>query len=154
MTKIIHRTGDIFTTLSMAIGQGVNVDGVMGSGIAAQFQEKFPTMYWDYKNSCAQNRLLPGGIHVWEETNPSNGQMGYIYNIASQDRPGPNAQYQWLRSGVTASLRDIESRGGSVLALPRIASGLGGLEQAAVEELLTELAVASAVDIELWTYNS
>ncbi len=45
-----------------------------------------------------------------------------------------------------------ELAGQPVLALPRIASGIGGLDEPVVEAILGSLAARTRVDIELWTY--
>ena len=151
MTQLIHMTGNIFDTKSLGIGHGVNVDGVMGHGIAVQFRNRFPIMHEAYVLVCKQNSLEPGQTMIWPIQLAGGKFQGYIFNIASQDRPGRNARMEWLRQGVKASLEHAEQAGMSSIALPRIGSGIGGLDAAEVEKLLTSLAAQSPVDIELWT---
>lgn len=148
MTKIIHRTGDIFTTQARGIGHGVNVKGAMGSGIAIQFKERFPSMHTRYMSLCRVGTLTPGDVYAYEAA------MGYfVYNIASQNNPGADADLTHLRNGVQAALEHAELHKIFLIALPRIGSGIGGLDQNEVEQVLQELATASPVDIELWTYD-
>ncbi len=146
MANLIHKTGDIFTSNAKAIGHGVNVHGVMGSGIAVQFRTRFPDMYEAYKILCKKGELRPGAMMAWE---PMSGH--YVYNIASQDAPGPNASYAWLQSGVQAALIHASRHGVSTIALPRIASGVGGLDERQCEFILNGLALAGPINIELWT---
>jgi O-acetyl-ADP-ribose deacetylase (regulator of RNase III) len=148
MTKLIHQTGDIFTTTAQAIGHGVNIKGAMASGIAVQFRDRFPQMHTAYKVLCKQGHLGTGQVMVWTAF-----EGHYIYNISSQDFPGANARLEWLRDGVKSALEHAEEEGLSMIALPRIGSGIGGLNQDDVEAVLLELAENSAVDIELWTYS-
>ncbi|MFE6967085.1 macro domain-containing protein [Agromyces sp. NPDC057679] len=146
MTKLIHRTGDLFTTDAPAIGHGVNVDpGVMGSGIAVLFRDRFPAMHAAYKVLCSRGDFPVGTVMIWESSTPT------VYNIASQDRPGKNAQLEWLRTGVEAALQDTDARGYDRLALPRIGCGIGGLNWDEVEPVLAELAAAHTTDLEIWS---
>jgi O-acetyl-ADP-ribose deacetylase (regulator of RNase III) len=155
MTKIIHKTGDIFTTKAQAMGHGVNIDGIMGHGIAVQFRNCFPDMYAAYKALCGTKKLAPGEAMVWDVPAPKGvlWETQYVYNIASQDRPGRNARLDWLRDGVIASLYHARDNGVKTLALPRIGSGIGGLDQNEVEAVLLELAESGPTDIEIWTYD-
>jgi O-acetyl-ADP-ribose deacetylase (regulator of RNase III) len=148
---LIHRTGDIFTTRARAIGHGVNTAGVMGAGIAVQFRDRFPDMYVKYRILCQEGHLTPGSTFV--HTIPSAGGDLYVYNIASQNAPGPHAQLIWLRDGVRAALRNARENGVTLVALPRIGSGIGGLDEAQVEATLESLIAGfPGIDLELWTY--
>lgn len=145
-------SGDIFRTYAPAIGHGVNTVGAMGAGIAVQFKERFPGMYDQYHYLCLQGELKPGETYVYEA---GTGQLGikmWVYNIASQDLPGPNARLEWLESGVKAMLIHARDNGVKSVALPRIASGIGGLDEVEVENLLTRLVAEYPVNIELWTF--
>lgn len=146
MANLIHKTGDIFTSHAKGIGHGVNIDGVMGSGIAVQFKARFPDMYEQYRVLCKQHALQAGTSFVYE------AKPGlFVYNIASQDRPGPSASYEWLQNGVQSALIHASRNGIKAIALPRIGSGIGGLDERQVEFILNRLTLAGPVDIELWT---
>lgn len=146
MTNLIHKTGDLFTTHARGIGHGVNIDGVMGHGIAVAFKDRFPQMHGEYVVRCYAGQLLPGTVFIYE------AMPGYfIYNIASQDRPGKNARYEWLAAGVRSALKHADDNGLPSIALPRIGSGIGGLDQAQVEEILTSVVAEYKADLELWT---
>lgn len=152
MTKLIHRTGDIFTTNARAIGHGVNVKGAMGAGIALQFKNRFPEMHDEYKALCAAGKLRGGEVMPWNIDTPWGTAM--VMNIASQIQPGADASYDLLVGGVKLALDICELAGIERLALPRIGSGIGGLNEAIVEAILGVLAAQSLVDIELWTYQA
>lgn len=145
MGKLIHKTGDLFTSDAGALAHGVNTRGAMGSGIAVQFRDRYPEMYQEYRVQCADKTLEPGGMMGWI---PESGPA--IYNIASQDFPGPHAKIEWLSAGLWNALRDAEQRGIAAIAIPRIGSGIGGLPQEVVEAYVRGLAEASPVDVELW----
>jgi O-acetyl-ADP-ribose deacetylase (regulator of RNase III) len=146
MTKLIHKTGDLFTTEADAIGHGVNVKGAMAAGIAAQFAKRYPEMKSVYVARCHRSLLHPGDVFSWYEWDR------VIFNIASQENPGRDARLLWLIAGISAALIECEGQGVSTLALPQIGCGIGGLEWDEVKAALKILAEASTVDIEVWTY--
>lgn len=144
------KRGDIWTTQARAIGHGVNVDGVMGAGIAKQFRDRFPAMYEEYREMCHNDQLLPGQVFPFQvrATPPQ-----FIYNIASQDRPGPTAQLEWLQQGVAQALEHAAANGIDTIALPMIGAGIGGLDAQDVIQVLKGRVAYSVVDIELWIYE-
>lgn len=146
MTKLIFKTGDLFSSDAPALAHGVNTKGAMGAGVAKGFKERWPDMYEEYRVQCKDGTLQPGGLMGWI---PEGGPT--IYNVASQDFPGPHAKMEWLSAGIYNALRDADSRGYDRIAVPRIGAGIGGLDWHQVEAFLRGLAKESPVDIEIWS---
>lgn len=153
MTKLIHRKGDIFKTHARAIGHGVNTQGVMGAGIAVQFKNRFPQMHMEYRELCKSGKFNGGDVMPWSVKAPYGPDL-MVFNIASQEKPGANASYDFLIHGVKLATDICELADQPVLALPRIGSGIGGLDEYVVEGILHSLSTRTKVDIELWTYAS
>ena len=152
MTNLIHRQGDIFSTDARVIGHGVNLRGVMGAGIAAQFAQRFPDMLPGYRAACENNELHLGSLMSWEVP-VAWGPSFYVLNIATQVNPGPNADYEAVSKGVAQAIGWCGWMKIGTLALPRIGSGIGGLNEEIVESILLYHAQRSDVDIELWTFT-
>lgn len=150
MGNLIIKQGDLFTTRARGIGHGVNVDGKMGAGIAVPFRQRFPDMYAEYVKKCESKELRPGGVFPWQanEVPPQ-----FIYNIASQDRPGPNARMEWLSSGIADTLTHAQAHGIDTVALPLIGGGIGGLSRNEIVQVLRGRLHYSPIDIELWLFN-
>ncbi len=144
---IVHKSGNLFDTELNAIAHGVNTHGVMGAGIAKSFRSLYPQNYEMYQLACKTGRLKPGGSFTWYE------KGRFIYNIASQDRPGKFASLKWLRSGLRAAILHAKKSGTNALAIPRIGAGIGGLEWEDVLELMTELADTHDFTLEIWTFE-
>ena len=144
---MIERYGDLFTTESKHIGHGVNIRGVMGAGIAKTFRSKFPEMYKQYRLACIREELDVGQDLMLEENDI------FIHNISSQEYPGADALYIWLRRGLEAAMQNVESVGGDMLALPEIGCGIGGLEWKSVKTFMEEAEENHpAVTLEVWHY--
>lgn len=141
---MIEIQGSLFDSDSTAIGHGVNIDGLMGSGIAKHFARLFPQMYMDYRALCNAKLLSPGQAHV------AKAGTLTIYNIASQDRPGPSARLKWLTEGVEAAMHHASATGHSVLALPRIGCGIGGLNWDDVGPVLAEIDSRYTTELQIY----
>lgn len=128
--KVIE--ADLFDTDLPALGHGVNLQGVMGAGIAVGFRERFPEMMPAYREWCQYAE--PGQALVYRV---KDGR--YVANIASQRLPGRDARYEWLTTGLATAATDLMYSGVRDLALPWIGCGIGGLDQSAVRVILTLL---------------
>lgn len=148
---MFHRYGDIFTTGARVIGHGVNTKGLMGSGIAVQFREKYPEMFEVYKEQCENGSLLPGDVFAWRD---DSVDIPLVLNIASQEFPGCNATLEYLESGLNlAAVYICENTQYDILALPEIGCGIGGLYLPDVIEIIHSVEDEFGIAVELWTYQ-
>lgn len=150
---ITHRHGDIFTSEKPVIGHGVNMEGVMGFGIAKTVRQLFPSVDRDYRRAILAGDLKAGSVIL----SPALEQPGLrIANISSQIKRGRNAELSLLRSGLVELLGQLEKEGSFSLALPRIGAGIGGLDwDTEVLPLIEEMdkLYGGQFDIELWTFS-
>lgn len=137
--------GDLFAQRDAdALGHGVNCCGLMGAGIARAFRARWPQMFAAYQQRCrgGPNRLTPGTMmEYWLP----DGRL--IYNLATQDRPGPFARYDWLERSVGAMMLHAERHHLRKVAIPKIGSGIGGLQWPLVAEKLHAVADPSPVTL-------
>lgn len=150
MKFVAERTGNLFDSEAEVLGHGVNVKGVMGAGIAAQFKIKYPDMYVDYKEYCDKGLFRPGTVQI-VDVEPNR----FIANIASQDSPGANARYSWLTMALTSLYSGMWNTGRSdwTVALPQIGCGIGGLDWDIVKSMITDVAECYEIKTELWTWG-
>ncbi len=78
--------GDLFDVLDqtdgpVVLGHGVNAEGIMGAGIAAQFRARYPEMYNNYASLCNDGSLRPGDSWIWHE----DVDRVHIANLVTQD---------------------------------------------------------------------
>lgn len=120
----------MFTSDAPALGHGVNCVGVMGAGVAKQFKEKFPHNYINYRGACQTKVLKPGMVHV----NKENGR--FILNMATQNMPGADARYSRVFEAALNGANGAVGRGIDRVAIPEIASDIGGLKWDSVRQVL------------------
>lgn len=140
-------TGDIFTTTQPAIGHGVNVFGVMGSGIAVLVKNIYPAVFPPYKEACDAKTLKPGDMLPVKVTEDK-----WVFNLASQRKPGADAKLEWLEQSLRTTFEFSIENGFSGFALPRIGAGVGGLNWEDVKALVARVSAEyPSVSIELWS---
>lgn len=132
---MIKRLGNLFDSTAPALGHGVNCQGLMGAGVAKVFKEMFPKNYEAYNTNCDLKFLRPGETFVYHEGDK------HIFNMATQDQPGPDAQYRWVLKAATEAMDMAERLNLDRIAIPLIGCGIGGLVWEPVEAILraTEL---------------
>lgn len=154
---MIEKNGDLFDTKASYIGHGVNCCGVMGAGIAKTFRERFPNNYKNYQAACNNGRLTPGGFMVVPEK--FDGRIYLITNLASQEKPGADADYKWLFSSLWSWAEQASEPNrlrlyGGIIAIPEIGCGIGGLEWLNVKRIIQVVEDCWPVEFEVWHYES
>ena len=75
MIVMIHYlTGNIFDSDAMALVNTVNLEGVMGKGVALQFRNRFPENYRVYRTACKNKSIDIGKLLIHKE-NSVCGEM-------------------------------------------------------------------------------
>lgn len=145
--NIVFKTGDIFTTEQKAFGHGVNCYGLMDGGIARIVKNLYPAVFSPYEAMCNAGHLVGGEMFPVQIP---NGPL--IFNLASQERPGANASYEFLEGAVSKTFQFCAVNDISGFALPRIGAGIGGLEWDRVVSIISKVAERYPnITVELWS---
>lgn len=128
-----ERAGDLFSYDGPVIGHGVNTAGVMGAGIAKEFKRRWPEMFKEYQHLCENGRLNPGEIFPYE-VGPGN----LVLNLATQDKPGKRARWNWISSAIQEAATVVPKIFAECqeFAIPRIGCGIGGLQWENVKQVI------------------
>ena len=140
-----ERTGNLFEATGLdAIAHGVNCQGVMGAGIALQVAKLWPDVVPPYRQMCLEHRFFPGDVFDYVA---NDGQDTVIYNLATQNRIGPDAKLRYVAWTLAAMLEMAEGDGIKTIGMPRIGCGIGGLEWVEVRMIVELLASESAIEV-------
>jgi len=135
-----HVEGDLFGLRLPALAHGCNCAGSMAGGIARAFRALDEQMYQEYRRLCRQREFRLGGFLRWTL---DDGTV--VYNLATQQRPGPDARLDAIGTSVQAMLRDAEQQGIPEVGVPHLGAGIGGLDWPDVREVLEQSGAASPV---------
>lgn len=120
------KTGDIFSEDAEAIVNSVNCVGVMGRGIALQFKNLYPANFKAYVSACKRGEVKPGSMFVFE-----TGQLSYphfIINFPTKRHWRAKSRLEDIESGLQALVQEIIKREIKSVAIPPLATDLGGLK--------------------------
>lgn len=131
--------GDILLSGARAIAHGIAPNDDFRQGLALALRERWPAMVKDFRHFCHADKPEAGTAWMW------GGPGGIrIVNLLTQEaadapggRPG-RAHLEHVRHALRA-LRDIiEAEGFESVALPRLATGVGGLDWEEVLPLIRQ----------------
>ena len=146
-------SGDILHTEAQAIAHGVAPNDDFAQGLALALRERWPAMAKDFRNYCRQNHPKPGEAWSW------GGPGGVrIVNLMTQEgaydhgsRPG-KATVAHVNHCLRALRKEIEENGFESVAMPKLATGVGGLEWSDVEPLIREQ--LGDLDVRFYLYTT
>lgn len=149
---MIHEVeGDILLSKAAAIAHGVAPNDPMQQGLALALHERYPAMHKDFHHWCHQGHGKPGEAWLW------GGAGGVrIVNLITQEagnahRPG-KATTPNVNHALRALRKVVEAEGFASLALPRLATGVGGLDWQDVQPLIA--AQLGDLDIPVYVYTT
>ena len=124
MPQILSVQGDLFNSGERVIAHGCNTVGVMGAGVAKIVRSKSEQAYKRYKAVC-DARVF----HLGYAQFVTDEEIDLcIYNLATQIAPGPDATSWGIFLSFCNMLEHAKSIGIKRIAIPRIGSGIGGLD--------------------------
>lgn len=129
--------GDILLSDAQAIVQGVCANDAMDKGLALALHERYPAMHKDFHHWCHQHHPQAGEAWLW-----SGAQGVRIINLLTQEGETSHDHRHGLASistvnhALRALVKIIEKEKLTSIALPRLATGAGGLDWAEVLPLI------------------
>jgi O-acetyl-ADP-ribose deacetylase (regulator of RNase III) len=113
----------------------------MSGGIAGQFKKRYPAMFEEYRALAGGGRLHLGDVHTWI------GEEKTIYNLALQENWRKKATLPALSTAIRKMISLAEKGGIERIGLPRLGSGLGGLDWARVKRVLEDAGKETKVSL-------
>lgn len=144
--------GDILHSKAEAIAQGVAPGDDFKQGLALSLREQWPAMYKDFRHFCKVKNPSEGELWTWKG---AGGPM--VINLFTQEHnehksgyPG-RATLQHVNHALKNLNKEIQEQGLKSLALPKLATGVGGLSWSEVKALIEQH--LSGIDIPIYIYE-
>ena len=135
ITKV---TGDILLSEAKAIAHGIAPHDHFNQGLALSLKQQHPAMVKDFRHFCFQNNPKPGSAWLW--ASPERVVFNLLTQEPAKDKnqnPGKATQ-----ANINHALKDLHNQiienDIPSIALPRIATGVGGCEWEEVEPLINK----------------
>ncbi len=136
---IRYVTGDLLLSEARAIAHGVAPNDPFNQGLAHTLREHLPAMYKDFRHYCQTRHPKPGELWVW-----AGPDMPRIVALFTQEpaswhggHPG-RATIGHVNHALKALAAECRREGWTSLALPRLATGVGGLDWQGVKPLIEQ----------------
>lgn len=142
-------TGDILDADCEALVNPVNTVGIMGTGLALQFKQKYPDMFIEYRTACRRGDLRPGETMVHFITRRENSQK--IISFATKRDWRKPSQIEWIDTRLVSLRNTIDTLMIRSLAIPALGCGLGGLQWGAVRSLIVSRLGDLTADVLLYS---
>lgn len=137
---IYELSGDILLSGAKAIAHGVAPNDDFHQGLALQLREQEPALYKDFRHFCHGHHPKSGSLWTW-----MGADGRYVVNLFTQEgafdhgsKPG-HASLANVNHALHALRALVEKEKISSLALPRVATGVGGLDWNEVKPLIDKL---------------
>lgn len=148
---LIEVAGDLLLSRAQVLAHGVAPYDPMDQGLALALHKHFPAMHKAFHRWCHQHNAKPGQVWLWD-----SGQGKLIVNLLTQDiweghahRPG-TANTTNVNRALHALEKLAVKEHFTSIALPRLATGVGGLTWAEVWPLIQNR--LGAMEIPVYIY--
>ncbi|MEZ6096624.1 MAG: macro domain-containing protein [Pirellulaceae bacterium] len=130
--------GDILKSEANAIAHGVAPNDHFEHGLALSLREQWPSMVKDFRHWCHNQNPKPGDAWIW-----SGADGTRVVNLLTQENsnqahghhPG-KAKTEYVNHALKALRKVIEKEPLSSVAIPKLATGVGGLSWDEVKPLI------------------
>ena len=152
---MIHEVeGDILLSSAASIAQGLAPNDDFKKGLAFSLKERWPKLYKDFRQFSHNNHPKEGTIWAWQD------EVGKtIFNLFTQEHaPGRGSiPGKAKTSYVNHCLKDLRKQlidnPVESLAIPKLATGVGGLSWDEVRPLIDTHLADLGIPIFIYTYK-
>lgn len=138
---IKYMKGDLFSSPAQVLVNTVNLDGVMGKGIALQFKKLYPDMFKQYQFYCEQKMLQIGKLWIYKTPNK------WILNFPTKNHWRNKSKMEYIEKGLQKFVDTYIDRGITSIAFPKLGCGNGGLDWKDVKPVMDRYLKNLPIDI-------
>jgi uncharacterized protein YwgA/O-acetyl-ADP-ribose deacetylase (regulator of RNase III) len=115
--------GNIFDSPAQTLVNTINCVGVMGKGLALEFKNRFPDMFFDYEQRCKNRELRLGRPYLYKSLFPP-----YVLLFPTKDHWRSVSSLEAIERGLQYVKAHYKDWGITSLAVPPLGCGLGELD--------------------------
>lgn len=136
--------GDLFSTPAQVLVNTVNLDGVMGKGIALQFKRLYPDMFVKYQEYCEKGCLDIGKLWLYKTNHK------WILNFPTKIHWRNPSKLEYIIKGLDKFIETYQEKGITSIAFPKLGCGNGGLDWNEVKKIMNEKLKNIPIDIYIY----
>lgn len=141
--------GDMFFSTMQTLTISVNLQGVMGKGLASRAKYQFPDVYVTYEDACRARKITARKPYLYKRETSLDQELAdsslplstsnavkWFLLFATKRRWRENSRLDDIEGGLDWVKRNFEEEGIQSLAMPALGCGLGNLEWTDVGPLM------------------
>lgn len=132
----------VFNVDAQTIVNTINCVGVMGAGLALEFQLRFPEMERDYVERCKEKKVEVGRPYLYKEYDSP-----WILNFPTKNHWKYPSRIEWIEQGLKYFAANYQKGGITSAAFPKLGCSRGGLEWNEVSPLIEKYLQELDIDI-------
>ncbi|MCB9072765.1 MAG: macro domain-containing protein [Bdellovibrionaceae bacterium] len=130
-------TGDILLTQANAIAHGVAPNDSFAQGLALSLRESWPAMYKDFRHYSHTHHPKEGDLWSWKGADGPVMISLFTQEHASSHNEHPGkASESYVNHALKHLAKEIQKLEIKSIALPKLATGVGGLSWETVKPLI------------------
>ncbi|MEZ4300620.1 MAG: macro domain-containing protein [Polyangiaceae bacterium] len=123
-------SSNLFDSPAQTLVNTVNVVGVMGKGIAAEFKRRYPDMFRRYAEHCKSGSLDIGKLYLYRTANK------LILNFPTKKHWRNPSKLEYIDAGLKKFVDTYALHGIASVSFPQLGCGNGGLPWSEVQPLM------------------
>lgn len=130
--------GDILLSKAAVLAHGVAPHDHFNQGLALALRERWPAMAKDFRHYCHQSNPKSGEVWLWSGADKRIANLLTQEPAASQNSHPGKASLSHVAHCLKALAQLASKENFTSLALPKLATGVGGLDWGEVKGLIQE----------------
>ena len=156
--------GDIFFSELQTLTVTVNLQGVMGKGLALRAREQFPDVYVEYEKACRAKKITSERPYIYKrETSVADeladlkpycrrieNPMKWFLLFATKRHWRTNSRIEDIESGLKWLEKNFKEKGIESIAMSALGCALGGLDWIDVAPLMCKYLHDIGIPVEIY----
>ena len=156
--------GDIFFSQLQTLTVTVNLQGVMGKGLALRAREQFPDVYVEYEKACRAKKITTERPYIYKREESVADEladlkphriniknpMKWFLLFATKRHWRQNSRIEDIESGLKWLQKNCKEEGVQSLAMSALGCALGGLNWADVAPLMCKSLDGIGIPVEIY----
>jgi O-acetyl-ADP-ribose deacetylase (regulator of RNase III) len=127
---LVYLRNSIFDSPAQTLVNTVNLEGVMGKGIAAEFKARYPSMFKEYRHLCQSGKLKIGDLHLWR------GPDKWVLNFPTKTTWRKPSEMSYIEEGLKKFVLSCSDMGVTSISFPPLGCGNGQLDWSDVKPVM------------------
>jgi hypothetical protein len=162
-TNIALIEGDMFFSTMHTLTVSVNLQGIMGKGLASRAKYQFPDVYVFYQDACRSKRLTATRPCLYKREASMDEELAdlstpldtpnavkWFLLFATKRKWRDDSRLDDIEAGLAWFRKNFEAEGVRSIALPALGCGLGNLDWADVGPLMCRYLHDIGIDVAIY----